>query len=64
MPPLQLLTQNLLYELSQVPIPWDRMDPSYLEIPRPWDAATIGRFMIAIGLISSIFDITTFVILW
>ncbi len=62
--PLQLLVQNLLYDLSQLSIPFDRMDEEYLKTPQRWDASDIGRFMVRIGPISSIFDITTFLLMW
>jgi Mg2+-importing ATPase len=62
--PIQLLTQNLLYDISQISIPWDSVDDEYLAQPRRWDAGDIGRFMIAIGPISSIFDIATFLVMW
>jgi Mg2+-importing ATPase len=64
MMPLQLLTQNLLYDISQIAIPWDRMDEEYLREPRKWNADDIGRFMLFIGPISSIFDIATYLIMW
>jgi len=62
--PIQLLVQNLLYDISQVSIPWDDVDRDYLKLPRKWDAAGIARFMIFIGPISSIFDIVTFLVMW
>ena len=62
--PLQLLAQNLLYDLSQTALPWDRMDEEFLTRPRQWEAGSIARFMLFIGPISSIFDITMFFILW
>ena len=62
--PLQILVQNLLYDLSQLSIPFDRMDEEYLRKPRKWDASDIGRFMVWIGPVSSIFDITTFYLMW
>jgi len=62
--PLQLLVQNLLYDISQLAIPFDRMDEEYLRRPRQWDASDIGRFMAWIGPVSSIFDLTTFWVLW
>jgi Mg2+-importing ATPase len=62
--PLQILVQNLLYDLSQLSIPFDRMDDEYLRKPRKWDAGDIGRFMVWIGPVSSIFDITTFYLMW
>ncbi len=62
--PLQLLVQNLLYSISQISIPWDNMDPEYLRKPQQWDADEIGKFMIYIGPISSVFDIVTFLVMW
>lgn len=62
--PLQILVQNLLYDLSQLSIPFDRMDEEYLRTPRKWDAGDIGRFMAWIGPVSSVFDITTFWLMW
>jgi Mg2+-importing ATPase len=63
--PIQLLVQNLLYDISQTAIPWDSMDKEFLEKPQKWDAGGISRFMIFIGPISSIFDyITFFVMFW
>jgi len=64
MMPIQLLIQNLLYDLSQLSIPWDRMDEEWLKKPRQWDAKTIATFMLCIGPISSLFDITSFLGLW
>jgi Mg2+-importing ATPase len=62
--PIQILTLNLLYDLSQTSIPWDSMDPGYLTVPRKWRADDIGRFMLCMGPVSSIFDIAMFLILW
>ena len=62
--PLQILVLNLLYDVSQLSIPFDRMDEEYLRKPRQWDAGDIGRFMVWIGPVSSIFDMTTFALLW
>ena len=62
--PIQILIQNLLYDISQVSIPWDRMDADYIETPRKWDASGISRFMICIGPISSIFDYATYGLMW
>ncbi|CAM5363053.1 magnesium-translocating P-type ATPase [Streptomyces abikoensis] len=61
---IHLLVQNLAYDISQLATPWDRMDPEYLRRPRTWDAKGIARFMLFIGPISSVFDITTFLVLW
>ncbi|KAK9759965.1 hypothetical protein K7432_016472 [Basidiobolus ranarum] len=62
--PIQVLVQNLLYDISQIAIPWDNMDDDFLHIPQAWSAKGIFKFMIFIGPISSIFDITTFVYMW
>src|ERR1051326_7814169 len=62
--PIQLLIQNLLYDVSQVSIPWDDVDRDYLKQPRKWDAGDIARFMVFIGPISSIFDVVTFLVMW
>jgi Mg2+-importing ATPase len=61
---IHLLVQNLLYDISQLSIPWDRMDEDYLSTPRRWDPGNLRRFMLFIGPISSIFDVTTFVVMW
>lgn len=64
MMPLQLLVQNLLYDISQVTIPFDNVDQDFLQKPRKWNPGGITRFMVFIGPISSIFDYTTFAIMW
>jgi len=61
---IQLLTQNLLYDISQIAIPFDNLDKEFLYKPRKWDPKGIAKFMVWIGPISSIFDYTTFAILW
>ncbi len=61
---IQILIQNLMYDVSQLALPWDRMDREFLMRPRKWDARNIGRFMLWIGPTSSIFDVTTFALLW
>ncbi|MCE4052551.1 magnesium-translocating P-type ATPase [Pseudomonas sp. Au-Pse12] len=61
---IHLLLQNLMYDFSQLALPWDKMDKEYLAKPRKWDANNIGRFMLWIGPTSSIFDITTFALMW
>lgn len=64
MMPIHLLIQNLLYDISQTTIPFDRMDPEFLRKPRRWDTSDLKRFMIYIGPISSIFDIVTYLVMW
>lgn len=62
--PIQLLVQNLLYDISQTSIPWDKMDEDYLETPKKWEPKGIRRFMIYIGPTSSIFDYAMFAIMF
>jgi len=64
MQPVQLLVQNLLYDFSQIGIPFDQMDEEYLSKPRRWNVGGIGRFMLLLGPISSIFDYATFSLMW
>ncbi|MFM9059156.1 MAG: magnesium-translocating P-type ATPase [Planctomycetaceae bacterium] len=63
MTPLQILTLNLLYDCSQVPIPGDTVDPELVARPRPWSLTQIARFVLLVGPVSSLFDFTTFVVL-
>jgi Mg2+-importing ATPase len=60
MKPVQVLTNNLLYDFSQVPIPTDTVDEEFVAKPRPWSMTELTRFILFIGPISSIFDYTTF----
>ena len=60
MAPIQILTNNLLYDFSQVPIPADDVDPEQIAKPRPWQMGDIARFILLIGPCSSIFDYTTY----
>lgn len=61
--PIQVLTNNLLYDFSQTTIPTDQVDEEWLERPRKWDIKGIRRFILYIGPISSIFDYLTFFIM-
>ncbi len=63
MAPIQVLTNNLLYDFSQVPIPSDAVDEEQVSRPRPWNISEIKRFILYIGPISSIFDYTTFFVM-
>ena len=60
MAPIQVLTNNLLYDFSQTAIPTDNVDDDYIAMPRHWDIKNIFKFMIFIGPISSIFDYATY----
>jgi Mg2+-importing ATPase len=62
--PLQLLVQNLLYDISQTAIPFDNVDPELVQYPQRWRAEDIGRFMVVFGPVSSVFDICTFALMW
>jgi len=62
--PLQLLVQNLLYDIGQTGIPFDNVDPELVTRPLKWNPADIGRFMLFFGPISSLFDIITFGVMW
>lgn len=64
MMPVQILAQNLLYDISQISIPWDQMDAEFIEKPQKWNAGGIKTFMMFIGPISSIFDYVTFALLF
>lgn len=62
--PIHLLVQNLMYDLSQVAIPFDNVDESQIAKPQHWNPSDLGRFMVFFGPISSIFDILTFCVMW
>jgi P-type Mg2+ transporter len=64
MAPIQILTNNLLYDFSQVPIPADDVDPEQIAKPRPWSMNELTRFIVFIGPLSSIFDYTTYFMMW
>ena len=61
---LQLILLNMVYDLSCAAIPWDHVDPEFLEKPRKWDASSIGTFMLRMGPVSSFFDIATYLVLY
>ncbi|SPE23507.1 magnesium transporter [Burkholderiales bacterium] len=62
--PLQLLVQNLLYDISQIAIPFDNVDAELLQQPQRWRPQELGRFMVVFGPVSSVFDICTFALMW
>lgn len=61
---IHLILLNLIYDLSCTAIPWDNVDEEFLKIPRKWEASSIGKFMLWIGPTSSIFDITTYLLMY
>ncbi len=64
MQPVQILTNNLLYDFSQTGIPTDNVDEELIAKPLKWNIDNIKRFMVFIGPISSIFDYATFALMW
>ncbi len=62
--PIQVLTLNLIYDISCVSLPWDGMDREYLLKARKWEASSIASFMRWFGPTSSVFDITTYLLLY
>ncbi|TAL76566.1 MAG: magnesium-translocating P-type ATPase [Burkholderiaceae bacterium] len=62
--PLQLLVQNLLYDISQIVIPFDNVDEEMLRRPQSWRPDDIRRFMLFFGPLSSVFDMITFAVMW
>ena len=61
--PTQILLNNFLYDMSQIAIPSDRVDDEYLQKPHRWNIQLLRKFMIRIGLVSSLFDFITFAVL-
>ncbi|HUY69293.1 MAG TPA: magnesium-translocating P-type ATPase [Alphaproteobacteria bacterium] len=64
MAPIQVLTNNLLYDFSQTAIPTDNIDEDYLTRPRQWNIRDIAKFMVILGPVSSIFDYLTYVLMY
>ena len=62
--PIQMLIQDFIVELSQIGIPYDNVDVSFIKTVRKWDIHSIGRFMVIFGMISSITDIVAFIVFW
>ncbi|TAH59615.1 MAG: HAD family hydrolase, partial [Gottschalkiaceae bacterium] len=61
---LHLILLNLIYDISCIAIPWDNVDKEFLEKPRNWDASSVSKFMLWIGPTSSVFDITTYLLMY
>jgi len=62
--PAVVLVQNLAYDLSMLTLPWDRVDEQDVRRPRAWRSTGLARFMLRIGPISSVFDISTYALMW
>jgi Mg2+-importing ATPase len=63
--PIQILLNNLLYDVSEITIPLDKVDPEAVAQPRRWDMAFIRDFMMTLGPVSSLFDFLTFgLLIW
>jgi Mg2+-importing ATPase len=62
--PIQIILNNFLYDMSQLAVPTDNVDEDYIKKPRMWNIDSIKKFMVTIGPISSIFDFTTFIIMF
>lgn len=61
---IHLILLNLIYDLSCTAIPWDNVDREFLKKPRKWDASSVSKFMLWIGPTSSVFDITTYLLMY
>jgi len=64
MVPVQILILNMIYDISCLALPFDNVDADYLKVPRKWNADSIGQFMLRIGPTSSVFDITTYLVMF
>ena len=64
MQPIQILFLNLINDFTCISFPWDNVDEEYLRKPRKWDASSLGSFMFRMGPVSSVFDITTYLLLF
>ncbi|HEX7077578.1 MAG TPA: magnesium-translocating P-type ATPase [Candidatus Eisenbacteria bacterium] len=61
--PVQILVNNFLYDISEVPVPMDEVDPEFMDRPRRWDMSFIRNFMLVVGPVSSFFDFLTFFVM-
>jgi len=62
--PIQILLQNLVYDFTQIAIPWDNVDEEFMRRPKRWNTRSLSRFMNVLGPVSSVFDVATFAALW
>jgi Mg2+-importing ATPase len=61
---IQLLVQNLIYDMAQLTIPWDSVDEEEIAKPVKWQVGGLLKFTLCIGPVSSVFDILTFLMMW
>jgi Mg2+-importing ATPase len=61
---IHILLLNLIYDISCIAMPWDNVDVEYLRKPRKWDASSVSSFMLRTGWTSSVFDITTYLLMF
>ncbi|MDR0771477.1 MAG: magnesium-translocating P-type ATPase [Burkholderiales bacterium] len=61
---IHILILNLIYDLSCTAIPWDNVDKEYLAKPKKWDSTSVSKFMLWIGPTSSVFDISTYALMF
>ena len=62
--PIQMLIQDFIVELSQIGIPYDNVDISFIKKVKKWDIKSLGKFMVIFGIISSITDVVAFIVFW
>jgi Mg2+-importing ATPase len=62
--PIQMLFQDFIYDFSQIGIPYDSVDQEFLKYPHKWNTGNLSDFMQAMGMVSSIFDVISFIIFW
>ena len=62
--PIHILVQNILNDFAQLGMPFDHVEPKYIEKPKKWDISGIKRFMVSFGLLSTVMDVLCFLVLW
>lgn len=62
--PIQMLFQDFIYDFSQIGIPYDNVDEEFITFPKKWNTKGIAKFMIVMGITSSIIDVLAFLIFW
>lgn len=62
--PIQMLFQDFIYDFSQIGIPCDNVDEEFITFPKKWNTKGIAKFMIVMGITSSIIDVLAFLTFW